>query len=118
MNKSKTSLSTRIGWAWLLRLAALALALTLGGCASVEVRDTKTKSANDGAVVIRVLPNVAGGLIGGAIIASLINLDVGKINLMPLNKDPAFQSTLDQLRGSVVPLKPPQAPAPVPAAPG
>lgn len=59
---------------------------------------------------------VAGGLIGGAIIASLINLDVGKINLMPLNKDPAFQSTLDQLRGSVVPLKPAQAPARVPAA--
>lgn len=57
---------------------------------------------------------VAGGLIGGVIIASLINMDVGKINLMPLNKDPVFQAALDQLRGSVVQLKP--APAPVPAA--
>ena len=57
---------------------------------------------------------VAGGLIGGVIIASLINMDVGKINLMPLNKDPVFQAALDQLRSSVVQLKP--APAPVPAA--
>ena len=35
-----------------------ALALALGGCAAVEVRDTKIKSSNDGAVVVRVLPNV------------------------------------------------------------
>ena len=43
---------------WLLRFALLALALALGGCASVEVRDTKIRNASDGAVVIRVLPNV------------------------------------------------------------
>lgn len=55
---------------------------------------------------------VVGGAIGGLIVASLINMDVGKINLMPLTKDPAFQAMLDQFKGSVVQLKP----APVPAA--
>lgn len=44
--------------AWLRGFALLALALALGGCASVEFRDTKIKSTSDGAVIIRVLPNV------------------------------------------------------------
>lgn len=54
---------------------------------------------------------LVGGAIGGLIVASLINMDIGKINLMPLSKDPAFQTMLDQFKGSVVQLKP--APAPV-----
>jgi hypothetical protein len=43
---------------WLRGLVLLGLALSLGGCATVEIRDTKTRNANDGALVIRVLPNV------------------------------------------------------------
>lgn len=51
---STTSLAHR----WLQRLALLAMAWVLVGCASVEVRDTKASSPDDGAMLIRVLPNV------------------------------------------------------------
>lgn len=53
-----------------------------------------------------------GGAIGGLIVASLINMDVGKITLMPLTKDPAFQAMLDGFKGAVVQLKPAPASAP------
>lgn len=56
--RGSTDCCTGFSLSWLLRIALLTLALVLGGCASVEVRDTKIKSASDGAVVIRVLPNV------------------------------------------------------------
>lgn len=54
----KNDNTTSLPWAWLRCLALLAMAWVLVGCASVEFRDTKTKSPNDGAMVIRVLPNV------------------------------------------------------------
>lgn len=57
-SRGTTAPSIGLSLTWLLRLTLLTLALVLGGCASVEIRDTKIKSANDGAVVIRVLPNV------------------------------------------------------------
>ncbi|MEY3201126.1 MAG: hypothetical protein RIR70_676 [Pseudomonadota bacterium] len=58
MNKFESKLSDSIVPAWLRGLVLLALALALGGCATVEYRDTKAKSANDGALLVRVLPNV------------------------------------------------------------
>lgn len=59
MNPRGTTVSSlRFSLGWLLRIAMLALALALGGCASVDIRGTQIKGPNDGAVVIRVLPNV------------------------------------------------------------
>ena len=58
VNRLEKKAVDRTPQAWLRGLVLLALAIALSGCASVEHRDTRIRSSNDGAVIIRVLPNV------------------------------------------------------------
>lgn len=47
----------------------------------------------------------AGGAIGGFIVASLINMDVGKIYVQPQSKDPQFLTALERLRINIATLR-------------